>query len=440
VPDTVPGGVFDVVVTDPSSAAATLPRAYTVITGSDVVYAGGSDLWVSPNTIRAGQEVQLGVNLHRIGGKATIDVPVSFFLGDPNAGGTLIGTFSVLIVPNDPSAEIAWVNWDVGSSLGPQTIFAEIDPSHTLTQTQVTDQASWTFTVLAPAADSIAPEITNLALAGGAPQTSDRNVTVALAADDNGGGDAVTSMLFIDQVFNQGAQGWYPIQQTGWIPFASNTTITLANQAGIHYIQAFVADAAGNISIQVFKAQIDYVPAPPTSDSLKSHQVREYRQSLNVGDGLTVDVHPLTGDPDLYVYGPDNNEVKASNNSGLVDDSVSFVAQAQGTYQIEVYAFTDTTYTMTINGVAQPSVSRLAQSLPCATPSAENPQKCDRPNPAIPVNDEPAGQEALPVAPVESATVTSTPTVTGTATQPAGPRTSRVYLPIVLDQATENGW
>jgi hypothetical protein len=46
--------------------------------------------------VRVGEAVRLGVNVHRRGGKTTLAVPVTFYLGAPRFGGVLIGRATTL--------------------------------------------------------------------------------------------------------------------------------------------------------------------------------------------------------------------------------------------------------------------------------------------------------------------------------------------------------
>jgi hypothetical protein len=430
VPASLPPGRYDVVVANPGTlTTGVISAGYTVLAaGEDTIYVNNADIWTDPTTIRQGETVQLGLNLHRIGGKTTVQVPVSFYQGDPQNGGTLLGsTTSVPIPPNTP-LETVFISWTVPNTPGPVTITALVDPNDTLgTSTQVNNKAVWTLTVLGAAPDTTPPEITNLVLDGGVADTSNPVLNVAITADDPAGGSGLATMYLVERVFSDAAQSWIPIQTTGWIPFQANTQFTLTRSAGIRYIQAYVADAAGNISLNVVKAQINYVLP---SDSLLQNQVQVYREELKAGDTLAVSVQPLSGDADLYVWDPNSNSVLVSNNSGTAVDQGSIVASQSGAYQIEVYAYTDTTYSISISINGQPAVQHAnARRSSVGQPNALKPL---RTSPVIPVSDEPEGKSAIPAAPVLS---TPLPTVTSTPTRAS----HRVYLPLVTDSSA-GGW
>jgi hypothetical protein len=436
VPNQQQVGSYDVDVHNPGIATdGKLLNAYTILAGNagtsdnGIVYVGNSDVWSDPVTVRQGQTVSLGLNLHRIGGNTSIQVPVSFYLGDPKAGGTLIGSVTSVPIPPVTPLESVSVPWNVGAAVGQQTIFAVVDPSSTLgAATQFSNEATWTFTVLGAAPDTVPPAVHAVTVNGGSAQTSNPTVSVDLTADDNAGGDSLTKLFLVDRVFSQAALSWIPVQQTGWIPYAATTTLTLSGQAGVHFVQAFVADAAGNVSTEAVQSAIDYVPA---TDSLLLHQVRVYRQPLNVGDTLSVDVHPVSGDPDLYVYDPNNNEVLVSNNS-VGDDSGKVSASVAGVYQIEVYAYVDTTYQISIavNGVTQQAVGAPAVRSP-----QSNPAKPNRSSPIIPVSSEPEGKSAI-AAPGSNGAASS-PTRTPTVVRPF---VSQVFVPFIANQAGLIGW
>ena len=102
VPRELAAGSYDLVLRNPgATGSGRLSSAYTVFaSGVDDFFVGPEDIWTNPRTVRTGDTVQLGLNLHRRGGKASVQVAVAFYLGDPAAGGTLLGRrTSVPIAP-----------------------------------------------------------------------------------------------------------------------------------------------------------------------------------------------------------------------------------------------------------------------------------------------------------------------------------------------------
>jgi hypothetical protein len=422
VPSSFPAGQYDVVVSNPGTIeTGRIPQGYSVLgASSDNIYVVNTDLWTDPPTVRQNESVLLGLNLHRIGGTTTVQVPVSFYLGDPLNGGILLGSVTSVPIPPNTSLETVFLNWSVGTLVGPVTLTALVDPNDTLgASTQMSNKAVWTITVLAPAPDNVPPNITNLILDGGSTETSIPTASIAISASDQPNGSGLATMYLVERTFNSSAQSWIPIQTTGWVPYAASTSMTLSPEGGVRYIQAYVADAAGNISVEAVKAMINYLP--PT-DSLLANQVRIYRQSLNAGDTLSLTVQPISGDADLYIWGPSGNSVLVSNKAGTALDQGTFVATEAGEYQIEVYASTDTTYSIGfVPGAATGHLDRARLTVPTTDPS-----KQIRTSPIIAVDDVPEDRSAIPAAPVS-------------ATLPTPTSVSKVYLPVIVSKLG-GGW
>jgi hypothetical protein len=95
VPAGMSSGVYDVIARNPGvPGAAVLPGAYTVLDpASDDFFVEEVDIWSDPVPLRQGgaSQVLLGANIHRQGGADAQAVAVRFYLGDPAAGGVLLG-------------------------------------------------------------------------------------------------------------------------------------------------------------------------------------------------------------------------------------------------------------------------------------------------------------------------------------------------------------
>ena len=394
VPAGLTAGTYDVTARNPAAVAtATLAAAYMVLDpiGDDFA-AGAEDLWTTPLTIRQGDTVLLGLNVHRQGGKTTRQVKVSFYRQLADGSRQEIGSVTTApIAPGPEVVEAVFVEWDTTGLPGSVQVVAVIDPENRETETtKDNNSTSRHFTLLPPATDSEPPTITQLQANGGAPQTENAAINVTIEANDAGGN--VVSMYLVEREFNSSARQWVAMQNTGWIPFQSPFAWTLSNRGGVRYIQAWVSDGAGNISEVTVKTRIDY---NPPSDRVLAGQVRLYRRTVTAGQQVQVTVETLSGDADLYVWRPDGNQSWVSNQEGVTADTVTFTAPQSGDYQIEVFGYQASTYRLTI------SVGGAGQSRDTTTTMgyiAAN--KTPRSQPIIHPGNEPAGNAAVPVAPI----------------------------------------
>jgi hypothetical protein len=155
---------------------------------------------------------------------------------------------------------------------------------------------------------------------------------------------------------------WIPIKDSGWLNYLTakaNYPWTLSPVSGIHYIQAWAKDGAGNISIYPFQARVNYIPP---SDRVGRDQTRIYRQNLTAGQTLHVSLTPASGDADLYIWAPDWQQGRppwVSNLPNNQAESLSFVAPVSGEYQVEVYGYSAAQFQVSIQ-VVQVSLPSLA--------------------------------------------------------------------------------
>src|SRR5207253_1748747 len=147
---------------------------------------------------------------------------------------------------------------------------------------------------------------------------------------------------------------------------------------------------------------VDY---EPPSDTLLAGQVRLYRRTLAAGERLSARVAPASGDADLYVWGPDGSSLLVSNAAGTAVDEGTVTAPSAGVYQVEVYAYTDTTYRLTLSSgpgasaasAGGPGLLELAWRLLGA--GRAEAAKPVRTAPVVAASDQPAGKLALPPLP-----------------------------------------
>jgi len=395
VPPGLAVGTYDLRARNPGSGTtATLPAAYSVLdpVGDDFA-AGVDDLWTTPLTIRQGETVLLGLNVHRQGGKTTRQVTVAFYRQQDDSSWQLIGQVTTApMVPGPEVVEPVFVEWDTTGLPSTVQVVAVIDPANTEAETtKGNNTVSRYFTLLPPSGDTTPPTITLLQANQGAAQTENATIAVTIEAND-GDNSNVTAMYLVEREFNSAARQWVAMQNSGWIPFQRSFSWTLTSRGGVRYLQGWVSDAAGNISEVTVKTRIDY--NPPT-DRVLAGQVRIYRRAVTAGQRVNVTVETVTGDADLYVWRPDGNQSWVSNQEGVAADTVSFVAPQSGDYQIEVFGYQAATYRLTVTiGSAEQSRATAADS------GYLTANKTPRTQPIIHPSNEPAGNAAVPVAPI----------------------------------------
>ncbi len=392
-------GTHDVTARNPASAdTATLADGYLVLDpAGDDFSVSTEDIWTTPLTIREGDEVLLGVNVHRQGGKQTLQPQVAFYQGDPQQDGVLLGTASTPpMLPGAGVVDAASILWDTTAiGAGSVKIYVVIDADQAISETsELNNTAARYLTVLSAAEDAVPPVVTSFMINDGAASTAVPSVTVTMVADD-GDGTGVSSMYLVEREFNASARQWVAVQHVGWMPFQSPYTMTLTERGGTRYVQAWVADGAGNISEAVYKARIDYVPETQT---IRAGQVHLYRRELLLGQTLSVTLETLSGDADLYVWRPDGERSWVSNQPDLLTDAVSLTASQTGIYQIEVYGYVASEYSLQI---------RTGDMLNVLNAFEAEQMKLDKPirsQPIIQPDNEPEGNIAVPLAPIQPVT------------------------------------
>ncbi|GIW08639.1 MAG: hypothetical protein KatS3mg060_3444 [Dehalococcoidia bacterium] len=345
IPATIDSGAYDLLLTNPGTPETVIRNVYLAVDPvSDDFFVEPADIWSLPARPYVGTEAELGVNIRRRGAGPSVLLPVRFYQGDPD-GGRLLADLAVTF---ESRSRFAWLStpWAVGPAAGPISITVVLDPDGTVPETSTANnRASRTFAILGGGGDTVAPVAASLVASDGAPAVADPTVGLELHAYDPPGGSGLALMMLIERVLNPASGTWTPVQTTRWLPFSASPTLTLAPGAGARTIQAFVADAAGNVSLRPAVARFDFLPA---SDSLLSGQTRIFRRLVRAGETISVRLTPESGDPDLYIWDPRGRRALVRNASGLEIDEGSVVASLTGYYQIEVEAYTDTTYSIAI--------------------------------------------------------------------------------------------
>jgi len=391
VPAGLAAGLHDLTVVNPDGGRATLPRAYTVIdpANNDDLFGLDYELWTDPAAPHANAAVQVGLLVRRLGGKQPLsNIVVRFYLGDPNAGGIVIGEGAIpLLSPRDTqNVAVAWTP----PTAGEHTIYAVIDPANAIAETyEDNNTVQRMITVLAPASDQIAPHVDSFTINRGATSTADRLVKLDTTASDPAPSSGVAKLLFVEYEYSQAANQWVPVRASNWLDYAATRTNydwQMLPATGMKYLQAWAADGAGNVALFPFKAYINHVPA---TYRVNQNQGQIYRYTLTAGQQLTARVESLSGDPDLYLWAPDHTTRPpwVSNLRTGVDD-VSIVAPVAGVYQIEIYGFSAAEYRLLVNVTAEVGAAQIA--------GGQDPTKSVPSQPLLPISNEPGAQLGLP--------------------------------------------
>jgi hypothetical protein len=388
VPANLAPGNYDVIVTQSNGKTVSLPNGYTVLKANgDDLYAQAQELWVEPVSPQAGEKVQLRLLVHRQGDtKPLTDVPVRFEVNNQ-----VIGTVNVPLIVT--AATTLPLDWTAGQA-GDIQITAIIDPDKKVPESSTdNNKVSVTVKVLDnQTSDKLAPHVDSLTINSGAESTTDTLVILSMSATDPAGGTGVAELRYVEFEYSQGAKQWVPVWDSNWILNSQENANTFRRQltsvGGIHYIQAWAKDGAGNISHYPYQQGIDY--RPPTG-KVGRDQTRNYRQELAVGASLEVKVKALAGDPDLYIWPPDWSSGRPPWVSNLTnqDDYFCFTAPVAGMYQIEIYGYSAAQFELAINASGN-----------CANRTARqgglNPAKSIPTQPIVDPNDQPPRSSDAP--------------------------------------------
>jgi murein DD-endopeptidase MepM/ murein hydrolase activator NlpD len=405
VPAGMPIGTYNLYVKNPGNLSeAALENAYSVLPTliGDDFFTSSAYIWTSPSNVYQGDTVDLGLNVYRKGGKQTLEVKVDFYLGNPDAGGQLIGsTLTPPILPGPNMADAAFVEWNTKAITGTVEIFAVIDSGNEILEgNESNNRASRMITILPAPPDRTPPVITSVVANQGKGMTTIQDVEIKIAAEDRGG-SLINKMRLVEYMYNSSAGTWVRSNNLDWIPYQATYTMHLSNRAGVRYIQVWVSDGDGNRSINMYKVRLDF---NPPSESVSFGEVKVYRQSLTATtvtkQQFTVKLEIISGDADLYIWSEDKNLSWASNRDGTLTDEKTFDVPNTGTYQIEVYGYQESRYILTYGVVStKPPSAEIASEtseLQHLTAEVKNP----RIEPAIEITNEPAGVSAVPNPPV----------------------------------------
>jgi hypothetical protein len=402
VPAGLPSATYDLTVTNPDEGEDTLANAYTVwdaTIGIDDLFGFDHEFWTDPASPRANEPVGIGMVVHREGGQQVLsNVKVSFYLGAPQAGGTLLGDGVIPLLSPRSSSSTSAVSW-IPPATGTYTLFAIIDPYNEVNESfENNNTVSRIVTVLPPSPDQIAPHVDSFTINDDTPTTTSQDVTLNTTASDPEPGTRVASVFYIEYEYSQAANVWIPAQWSGWLDYESSRVDypwQLLPSVGVKYMQAWAADGAGNISISPYS---DFICYQPISNTLWIGQSHIYRYTLEAGEILTAHIEPLSGDPDLYVWAPDyQTRPPWVSNLSSGPDEVSFTAPISGVYQVEVYGYTTSQYQITVEITAAGTVT--TEQLNAGNLESAKPEPGQ---PVVPLESVPGTLIALPAPPVSS--------------------------------------
>jgi uncharacterized repeat protein (TIGR01451 family) len=353
VPYGIPAGIYDVRLYNPVNISATLPMAYESLDWiiADDVGALDFDLYTIPASPREGDEVTVGLTVRRrtgeaapfIGGPVSVEVNLGVS-GEGNAPTISLSSTGVISPNSSISVTLPWtpalagsyhLTVDVSSlELGEDSIPAN-------------DQVERHVVVLPASEDPDPPVIESVTVNGGVLITNLPSVVLNTLAADTGSG--LSHIFYIDYIFDRNLGDWYPANQTGWLPYAEASgdfAWVLDPTPGAHYVQAWVSDAAGNIS-QPKSALINLI----TPKNFVAHDGGQvYRLPLFPATLLSINLTSLTGDADMYAWAPDGTLAAAAFSSNPFEQlSLLGGINPPGLYQIEVYGFETTSYWFEVN-------------------------------------------------------------------------------------------
>lgn len=403
VPANIARGLYGVQVVNPDNQKSAILHASYAATSSnpqeaDDLNSRAENLWTTPHLLVAGESVSIGLTVFRVGGVGGLPpFAVDFYADEIDAAHFIERGFVPGISP-DSSASTSAVAW-TPATYGEIKLIAVIDPDGQITESNENNNRVKREVDVhySQQTDTTPPVAQKLFVNGGQDQLSSPNVALSVEAFDpepNATGVSKSYYVELQWASGVGSGGsWIPVKWTSWNDFASQPHAyeTMPN-SGLRYLQAWVADGAGNISAKPAIQRVNYVPA---TDSLLQGEIRIFRPATLAGQCLQVRVEPASTemDPDLYVWSPNHTAGSAPAGfsnlpAGQVDQVIIQPTQA-GIYQIEIVAFTDATYTQSIEILDTCPTSRNT------TPSAPT-DKQPRTEPSVPVGNVPVGDETQP--------------------------------------------
>ncbi len=417
----------------------------------DDLFAFDYELWSEPFSPAAQEAVKVGLVVHRLRGKTTLqNVVVQLAVEDPTGLHTELGTVVVPLLGTHTQEISTYQQWTPPIA-GEYTLIAHLDPADQVPETDETNNViTRTLLVLAPAVDRVPPRVTGFTINDGAATTGAQTVSLQTTATDPDPGSGVASLLFIEFEYLPSVNRWTPIHVSPWLDYTTirqGTTWTVTAEAGAKYLQTWAMDQAMNIASHPGKAYINY---QPTTQRIVQDATHFYRYQLQQGERLTVHLDATSGDPDLAVWAPDY-ETRAPwvSQATQSPDVVTLVAPLAGLYQVEVRGHSAAQYRLSIEITADGAQSALNNSMVVKSSNGEGEAKPQPNQPYLALDSAPdiyvppspsttsdptptATPTVVPtVTPTATPTGTATPTPTPTATTTTSEAANQIYLPVV---------
>jgi hypothetical protein len=132
-----------------------------------------------------------------------------------------------------------------------------------------------------------------------------RDLVLSVQANDSGG-SGLGGLFIVEYAFSgDPEQPWQAVQRSGWLPFGRNegreARWRLTDAPGVHYLQVFVADQAGNVTAA---PELTFASLAPEAGAVAQDELKIYRVRPPAGALVTVQLTATAGNPDLYVFGP----------------------------------------------------------------------------------------------------------------------------------------
>ncbi|MBP8291952.1 MAG: DUF1566 domain-containing protein [Caldilineaceae bacterium] len=333
----LPAGVYDLTVTNPDGYAGALAGAYRVIgPAATDLYGFHYELTSARLHEVAGTGSWLIFVVHRLAGDATLtNVAVDFYLGSPDRNGQKIGRGAIAsLAPNGFSGtQVAWTPDQAGSF----EIYAVIDPDNQVAESNETNNTyrSWVTVDALAQVDTTPPTVNSVSVH---PGQYTAQVPVGVSVSDPAPSSGLGWLYFLTWEFVPSINDWLVMEESGWLPYASSTVLSIFNWPGPRFLEVYAADQAKNVSEPAGWGYFNYIPP---DDFLLTGESRWYLFALLAGERLQADLRINWPDADLYLWGEDGTRHAVSANDGTAAERIDFVAGADGWYWLEVYAYAD---------------------------------------------------------------------------------------------------
>lgn len=353
VPAGLSAGFYDITVetADDDVTEVNAYQALDPVVVDDLV-SSPEWLWSDPFPMRVGYTNSgVGLNVQRLGGRNTLDSVTVEFRLDSVAGQLLGRGETNLLDPYaiESSQKVVWQP----NVAGTYRVCAIIDPDNEVRETNESNNVTCrSLSVLEGATDQLRPDVNSFVIEDGAQTTSDQAVTLDISATDNPNGSGVRAIKFLEFEYSLGARDWVLVQNSDWVNYATaqeNYPWSLIPTYGVRYLEARAIDYASNISRPPASDTIDLLPSEQTG-YVARNGVTVYRIYLEEGEDFAATLTPITGDPDLYVWGPNGERWESNDLTGV--ETIAFQAADTGTYQIEVHGYNDAEYRLSFGSIA----------------------------------------------------------------------------------------